>query len=634
MTSNINNLRSFGDFRLDAERKVLWHGDEPVKLALKEIELLCLLTENGGEVVTKDEILSRIWTDSFVEESNLSRYVYRLRKMFAEYGESEIIQTIPRRGYRFTGKIDLEPDDALLTIERRSVTETVIEVTEDSEQPGFISGPGKRSGIGFLRRNARWAAVCGLLIAVAVGGYIFTRGGSSEPTIRTIAILPLRTLGNEENRALSLGFADALITSLGKLQDIKVSPTALVTQFADENAAPIETGKKLGTDAILDGTLQKANGQLRVTLRLIRVSDGVQIWAGAFDESETRIFQLQDAMAFQTAQALKLKLNPDLGGKRPTENIEAYNLYLKGRYFWSERSIESYLKAIRAFEESIALDPNFALGYSGVADCYTLLEQRGGLTPAEAFPKAEAAARKALELDETLADAHASVGLVRALYRWDWNGAEKHYRRAIELDPNNVNALGSNAMNMIGLGRFAEAEAQLNRAAQIDPTSRGIAVYLGWLYYFTRQYDRAIEQSRKALELDEKQTTPLLILRAASELRGLQAEAVEAELSRLGRRDPAIVEPLREAFQHSGIKGFWKKQVEFLRERAGRSTEVADYNVATRLALLGETDEAILEIEKGFNNRGSMWHQIGVDPVFDSLRDDDRFKALVTRLNH
>ncbi|NJM52527.1 MAG: hypothetical protein HC846_03480 [Blastocatellia bacterium] len=334
MSNEYNNLISFGNFRLDAEKKVLWFANEPVNLALKEIELLCVLTENGGEVVTKDELLNKVWANSFVEESNLSRHIYRLRKTFAEFGESgDLIQTVPRRGYRFTGEVFGKNDDDLI-IEKHSFSRTLIEELDNSAEPNLkiVTQTSTR------KRNRLWLpiAICLVMLTSGFGYYVFnsTKSVSYQP-IKSIAVLPLKSLDSENNKALNLGFADALITNLGKLDEVKVLSTNSVSRFADEAQEPLQIGKNLAVDAIIDGTLQRANGKYRVTLRLIRTNDGKQLWSNSFDESEAEIFQLQDLMALQTAQALAITLKERT--KPLTENQDAYQFYLQGLYLFRRR---------------------------------------------------------------------------------------------------------------------------------------------------------------------------------------------------------------------------------------------------------------------------------------------------------
>jgi DNA-binding winged helix-turn-helix (wHTH) protein/TolB-like protein len=648
MTNEYKLLREFGKCRLDVEKKFLWHDDQPVQLPLKAIELLCLLVESGGTIVTKDEIWQTVWKDSFVEETNLTHNIYLLRKTFRDLGEPDLIQTVPRRGYRFAGEVRaVENGNGEIIIERHAFSQALIEelpepaaVESAQELIGKIQSSVTADG---FNRSAAPVIVASILFAAFLIGAIvysnYRNSTSKSPlsAIKSIAVLPLQNLSENENeKTLSLGLTDALISKLGGLNRFAVRPLSATQKYQAGETDALAFGEQLKVDAVLEGSLQTANGRLRVNVRLLRVADGSQIWAGSFDENETDIFKLQDLLSAQAAGSLTERLTPQEQrqlASRSTENVEAYKLYLKGRYFWNQRTVESYFKAIEFFERAISLDPNFALGYSGIADCYALLEQRGGLPPEVAFPKAEDAARKALELDETLGEAHVSMALVKNLYRWEWAETEAHIKRAIELNPNYAPAYGLYGMSLLNQKRFDEAEAHLKKAEQIDPTSRSNGIYLAWKFYFNRQFDRAIEQSRKVLELDDSLTTPYMVIRAAYEQKGMFDDAVEAELNRLKNRDAQTIESLKMAYRKSGIKGFWGKQIEVFQNNADAKSEVADYHVATRYALLDRRDEALREIEKGFAGRGSMWHQINVEPAFDVLQNDLRFQTLLRKLN-
>ncbi|MDQ4122427.1 MAG: winged helix-turn-helix domain-containing protein [Acidobacteriota bacterium] len=655
MNNELKPLREFGRCRLDLEKKFLWHDDKPVRLPLKAIELLCILVENGGAVVTKDEIWKSVWQNSFVEETNLTHYIYLLRKTFKDLGETDLIQTVPRRGYRFARVVrEIETGDII--IERQTLTRTLIEEISPAENRELeqenqkavreniktgINEEEKRNTRFWGSRKTIYASLI-ILFLVFAGGFIGwhyhnSKAETSLAEVESIAVLPLQNLSENENeKTLSLGLTDAMISKLGGLNHFAVRPLSATQKYTAEQIDALRFGEQLKVDAILEGSLQTANNRLRVNVRLLRVADGAQIWAGSFDENETDILKLQDLLSAQIAESLGERLTPQERQQlsaRSTENLEAYKLYLKGRYFWNQRSIESYFKAIQLFEQSVELDPNFALGYSGIADCYTLLEQREGLLPEEAFPAAERAARKALELNEALAEAHASMALIKNLYRWDWNESEAHYRRAIELNPNYATTYGSYGMLLISEKRFDDAEKTLKKAESLDPTSRSIAIYLAWKFYFARQFDHAIEQSKKALELDPSLTTPYLILGAVYEQKGMFNESVEAELKRLKRHDPQMIESLKEAYRKSGIRGFWQKQIEVIRDKPDRKINVADYQIATRYALLNQDEETLREIEKGFASRGSMWHLIKVDPAFDALRGNPRFQDLLRILN-
>ena len=340
MDNKINNLREFGKFRLDAEKRVLWHKGKPVNLALKEIELLCVLTEQGGAVVSKDELMDKVWKDSFVEESNLSRHIYILRKTFDGLGEKKLIQTISGRGYRFTADVR-EIGNGEIVLERRALTETVIEIQE-----GEKGRKGEREKSRFLKKLSfsphlpiSLSPLLVLIIALAVGGFAVWRYQNQKAKthleeIKSIAVLPFKTIdANKENEHQGMGLTDVLITRLSNIKELNVRPTSAVFGLGNEDS--ISAGQKLQVDAVLEGTIYRTGEKVRVTTRLLKVRDSTPIWAAQFEKPLSDELKMQDEIAMQVINALSV----DLSGrektalnKRFTESAEAYELYQKGRY--------------------------------------------------------------------------------------------------------------------------------------------------------------------------------------------------------------------------------------------------------------------------------------------------------------
>ena len=508
MNGEITHLCEFGKFRLDTQKKTLWHDGISVPMPLKELELLCVLIENRGELVTKEELLNKVWEDSFVEESNLSRHIYLLRQTFKEFGENEdLIQNIARRGYRFTGDV-CEAINGEVILEKYTVTRTQIEIQENKDRKNKL-----RSDVFLSTRYRLAASLAGLLLVfvgiIAFWNYRNSGVGTSASEIKSIAVLPLKALSeNPDDKALSLGFADALVTSLGTVNEVHVVSANAVNRHADMQKEPVEIGKDLGVDSVLDGTLQRANGKLRVTLRLIRMSDGMQIWSSSFDESESEIFKLQDTMAAETAQSLKWNLSAEDRrniAKRYTENRDAYQAYLRGRFFFDKRNSENYEKAINEFERAVSLDPGYALAYTGLADVYALQAiNNSGEARDALYEKARAKASKALQLDETLAEAHTSMGWIHRIHDWNWESSEKQFKRAIELNPNYANAHQWYALLLTTLGRSEEAHAEIAKAVALEPYSTVIFQNYFAVRLYSREYDLlpGIVQRAATLEPD------------------------------------------------------------------------------------------------------------------------------------
>ncbi len=461
--NGISGLREFGAFRLDAEKRVLWHGGKPVDLALKEIEILCALTERGGDVVTKDELLDKVWHDSFVDESSLSRHVYVLRKTLRDHGEpDDLIKTVPRRGYRFAGEVhDVAKGD--LVVEKHKQSRTTIEIRDLSE-PSLLTG-----GVSFANRKLfSTTSLAAVLLVALIGGatfysYQYLQLNTSAPVIKSIAVLPFKTLDTgSENTHQGLGLTDILITRLSSIDEIKVRPTSAVLAFESQNS--ISAGEKLKVEAVLEGTIYRTNDRVRVTARLIRISDGSAIWTGEFEKPMQEELRLQDEIALRLVDALTLSLTgkeKNALTKRYTENADAYQLYLKGRHEWNKRSWEGMNEAQRLFRNAIEKDPKFTLAYVGLADALGTSSETEALS----------AVKMALELDPNLAEAHASMGFLHMFHEWNWAEAETSFKKSIELNRGYATAHHWYATLHAINGRNDEAKAEMRRALEINPFS-------------------------------------------------------------------------------------------------------------------------------------------------------------------
>jgi DNA-binding winged helix-turn-helix (wHTH) protein/tetratricopeptide (TPR) repeat protein len=565
MNHRVRRSYEFGAFRLDpAERQLLREGVQ-VPLTPKVFETLVVLVERSGHLVEKEELMELVWAEAFVEEANLARCVHTLRKALGEgHGGHNYIATVPKRGYRFNGEVRVH------------------------EQP------------------------------------------VADAPIKTIAILPFKSLVAENREeALEVGMADTLISRLGNNREIVVRPISSVRKYGGLEQDAMQAGRTLAADVVLDGSIQRWGENIRVNVRLVKTGDGTSLWAGTFDEKFTDIFIVQDAIANKVAAALALQL----GGKehkhltkRYTENVEAYQCYLKGRFHWNKRAPRDLRKSIEHFKEAIALDPDYALAFAGLADAYTLLANAGG--PAhEIMPEARASALKAVSLDDNLAEAHAALGNTIIYYGYDFAEAEREHKRAIELNPNYATARHWYSELLMGLGRHEEAIAEIRRALEIDPLSLILNRQYGASLLFARRYDAAIAQMKKTVELDANFAVGHSTLSVAYRMRGDYAESVEelAGFQELvgGEQTAAL---MRESFAEGGWRGF-------LRAMTGepRPSHLTPYNLATFHAELGEKDRAFAELNKAYQNREAILGLLNVDPRFDSLRDDPRFQDLLRR---
>ena len=534
---------SFGPFELDPVQRLLLRRGKPVPLAPKAVETLLFLVENRGRLVDKEELMKRVWPDTFVEEGNITTNIHLLRKVLGKGSKGqEYIETIPRRGYRFTAEVKENPiERAGLAVKAEGKPEAAVQekrelppTTEtqavgahgharEGRGPADLAGAnaattdkaqhiGPRPRLG--ARPLTQAVAAGMLLAglVAVWTYLRPHRGL-EPSevragVRSIAVLPLKPLNPDPNdEYLGLGLADALITRLGGLHQVVVRPVSDVRKYAKTEQDPIVAGRELKVETVLDGSIQRLGDRTRITVRALRVDDGTQLWADAFDEKLSDMFAVEDSISQKVAGALAIKVTSEEQRQlsRPsTQSSEAYQLYLKGRFFWNKRTNEGLEKGVNYFQRALQVDPQFALAYSGVADSYVLMGSygHGQMRPREAMLKAKAAAEKALAIDDTLAEAHASLAFAKLNYDWDWPAVEKEFHRALELGPNHVTTHHWFAHYLTAMGRSQEALEESKRALELSPTDVVINEHLGWCELMIRQYDQAIEQCRKTLEMD------------------------------------------------------------------------------------------------------------------------------------
>ena len=559
----------FGPFRLDRGRRVLWRGEALVEVAPRALDLLVALVERAGDVITKDELMQRVWPDTFVEEANLSVNVSALRKALGtgQDGHS-YIQTVPRRGYRF-----------------------VVPPSDSERKP------------------------------------------SSRPSI---AVLPFRDLApGAGDEYLGVGTSVALISRLSRLSGIVVRPTSAILKYVDAPADPREAGRELRVDAVVEGTVQRSGKRARVTVHLVRVDEDGTAWSGAFEEEMTSLFAVQDAAAEQVARALDV----ELGGadravlaRRDTADVRASQAYLKGRYFWSRFTGEWMGRAFACFQEAVERDPLYALPHAGLADVYLVLGFSGLLAPREAWPLAEASARTALGLDESLADAHIALGYVRLFRDWDWESARASLQRALDLSPSAA------AHQWYGLfldmeGRLDDARREIERAVELEPLSVVTSALRGFQLNLAGDHGRELEQARATVELDPNHFLGHWSLGLAYEHAGRMDEAAEAirRAAELAEDNPMVTAVLARAEALAGRRDEARRILAALESDAplGRPS---DYQRATAELALGEREEALRRLESAAVAREPWMVWLRVDPMLRALAGDPRFESLVTRL--
>ena len=651
MSRQTKHFYEFGPFRLDPAEHVLLCDGELVPLTPKAFETLLLLVENSGHVMDKDELMRRVWPDTFVEEVNLAKNISALRKVLGE-GEAggKYIETIPKRGYRFVARVSKVRDEGASPavggrFEAESADTEVEEsataiggarqATEDTAPP---VKPAVRSGL--FRSLPLILSVGVIAVGLSIAAYFWltsrAKDAETAAAVRSMAVLPFKLVNpSADDQYLGLGVADDLITKLSNVRQITVRPTSAVLKYTGQDQDLAAADRELGVEAVLAGTIQRSGERVRVTVQLVKVADGAPFWGDRFEEKFTEIFAVQDSISEQVVRALSLRLSREetkLLTKHYTENPEAYQSYLKGRYYWNKRTREGHKKALLYFQEAIERDPNYALAYAGLADAYSFGGGLG-LPPKETMPKAKAAAMKALEMDDTLAEAHAALGWIKLRYDFDWSGAEREFKRAIEVNPNYATTYNWYSVELALMGRFDEAIAEAKRAQELEPLSMIINAVVGLPFYFSHQYDRAIAQYRKAIEMDPNFAGAHSWLGLAYEQKGMYEEAVTEFLQArtLAGDRPEKIGALREAYAASGWRGYVRKELELQIEES-KEHYVNSYEIAINFARLGEKEQALTWLEKAYEERAGTLYWFTRDPRLDSLRSEPRFQDLLRRV--
>ena len=633
MSNIIRRLFEFEDFRLDVEHPCLWRGKELVSISPKALQILAVLVQRNGEIVSREELMERVWPNTYVEEANINYTVSLLRKSL---GDNKFVQTIPKRGYRFVGEVR--------AIEDHSGEE----ISQTKEPVAKESGETKTFPVARAKKAKRLGlAAAALLIVIGLtsfAAYYFwpknqaqAKPASRQP-INTLAVLPFKSVANDETElTLSLGLTDSLISRLGSLKRFTIRPYSAVEKYAKGKKDSLEFGKELKSDAVLVGTLQTVGNRLRISARLMDVRDGTQIWTASFDESETDIFVLQSNLATQVAASLLEHLtnsDEELLGKQYTENAEAYRSYLRGRLIFERRIEDGFQQSLDEYQKAVSLDPAFALAYAGLAD---LFSRRGnGLSGPEsrdAYKKAKLYAQTALQLDGDLAEAHASLGRIKRLDDWDWAGAEKDFKRSLELDPNNALALSWYAQMLSFLGRHDEALATVKRAIDIDPVSPTIAGVLFPVLEGRGEFEEGLRLAKEAYLFNKENSNALRAYATFLFHHGEYGKVIEiAEESQKGRiASHAALSLLAASYYKTGQRA---KAAEYLTqiENESKTNSKFLFSLAVNYAELGRFDESIDALEKCLDQHEERLVWINHDPRFAALKNDDRFRSIMRKM--
>jgi TolB-like protein/DNA-binding winged helix-turn-helix (wHTH) protein/Tfp pilus assembly protein PilF len=645
-----HQVLSFDAFALDLTRGCLLCGAEEIKLRPKAFEVLSYLVENNGRLVSKNELIKAVWPDSFVTDDSLVQCLIEVRRALGDEAQ-QIIKTVPRRGYIFDKEVTDNSTAQVTTYrEETAGVQVIIEEEETNGQRsletphwpashsvGLIAAP-RATRIERLTttiKQHKWSAALGVLTLAMVATAIvyFTRTGEA---IDSVAVMPfVNVSADPKMEYLSDGLSDSIINSLSQLPSLKkVIALNSVLHYKGKQMDPQVVGRELSVRAVLMGRLIQQGDGLSISAELVDVRDNRRLWGQQYSRKLADITAVQAEIAQEISEKLRLRLTGDEKKrltKRYTENGEAYQLYVTGRYYAHTRSGKGSQKSIELFEQAIKRDPNYAPAYAGLALTYSVLGYAGLLPPKEARQKEEWAALKAMEIDDTLAEAHVAMAHLRAL-DLNWSASEEECRRALELNPNSAEVQGSYGHQLIVLGRLGEGMLHLKRAQELDPLSLELGADIGRALYISRQYDRAIEQFQKTIEMDPNFAPAHTRLGLAYLAKGMYEEAIaEYEKAKAIDERSRRAANLGYAYGVAGKKDEALKVLDELKERA-KQADVSPYDFALIYMGLGDKDQAFVWLEKTYEERPDILEYIKLDPKFDSLRSDPRFTDLLRRM--
>jgi len=581
-----SKVYEFNGFRLEGTQRRLLYQGQPVPLKGKILDLLLFLVEMRGQLVMKEELMKKIWADSIVEENNITVSMSILRKTLGEdRSRPKFIETIPRQGYRF-----------------------IAEVIEVSTERPVTRDAGQRKDRVVLQ----------------------------EEPIESLAVLPLQSPKKDFNvDYLSEGISESIINILSRIPKLRVMACSTIFRFKRKEVDPHEVGLMLNVKALLMIRVMRLGETLVIRGQLVKVSDGTQLWGEQYNRSPSDLLATQDEIAKAISDSLKFKLTVQEQirlNKQPTKNIEAYNLYLRGRYFWNKYSKEWVLKAIDAFKEAISIDANYALAYCGLADAYFRLSNVY-FPPREVLPKAKEAALRAVEIDDNQAEAHSSLGLVRVYYDHDWTGAESAFRRALELDPHLVSAHQRYGSYLTFMGRFDEAIEHYETALELDPFSLQINMNLATTYYLKGEYERAINMLNETIELEPNYmpTHFLLGLVRIQEKRLPEAIAEFQLIYKLDEEAYLALGFMGYAHALAGERAEAETLLSILQDISLRKY-VSPYSMLVIRLALGPKKRVFELLEQLYEECNDWLIWLKVSPELKVLRDDPKFKDLLRRV--
>jgi TolB-like protein/DNA-binding winged helix-turn-helix (wHTH) protein len=640
----------FGPFEADLDTRELRKCGLRIKLHGQPFEVLARLLERPGEAVPREDLHKRLWsTDTFVDfDAGVNTAIKRLREALGDSAENpRYIETLPRLGYRFVAPIEAEGS-------HQPVGRGIPPKPPLSEAVQTMAiGPARKQGWQITALALGLAAVVALSIVFSLNTVRERLLEHSNPLhVNSLAVLPLENLSGDPGQDFFAdGMTEALITDLGKIGALRVISRTSVVRYKGTKKPLPEIARELNVDGLVEGTVSRSGNHFRITANLLQASPEKHLWAESYESDVRDALALEGQVAQAIAREIRVKLTPEeqklLGSARPV-NPQAHDDYLRGRYFCDKDTRESLEKGIKYFELAIKEAPSDPLGYAGLANCYAVLSWGGDIfvgdvPPAEMMSKARDAASQALRLDENLSEAHTTLAAVEMILNWNWAGAEREFKRAIELNPSYSPAHVYYAHYLAAMGRSDESAAEARRSLELDPFSLFTMDFSEWAFYLDRHYDQAKEQSKKSSELAPEFPWSHYDLGEIYEATGRSRQAIEEYTKAqeiFGLSQNRLAE-LRTAYQQSGEKGYWRKTLEFcqgaskLRRKFatpsgyGFCDYVKDEYVALFHIRLGEFDAAFQFLEMACTKHETELIYLNVDPQWDTIRTDPRFQTLL-----
>jgi TolB-like protein/DNA-binding winged helix-turn-helix (wHTH) protein/Flp pilus assembly protein TadD len=627
----------FGVFDMDLRTGELRKHGMQVRLQKQPFQVLAMLLEHAGEVITREELQKNLWpADTFVDfDHGLNKTINKIREALGDSAESpRFVETVARRGYRFLAEVK---DVGGGPVPGPTHGTEVLSGSQHSDLAKTAAQPATRKRLESPLTWRRLGAGLAVLLVILLASILYLRNRPSSALIRSLAVLPLESLsGDASQDYFADGMTDELITDLGQISALRVISRTSVMSYKRVRKPLPQIARELNVDGVVEGTVLRSGNQVRITAQLINASDDKHLWSHSYEGDFRDALALQNQVARSIAEEIRINVSP----REQTElksvkvvNPQAYESYLKGRFFWNKRTADGLKVAAAYFNEAVDEDPNYAQAYSGLADTYALLGdwQYEAMSPKEALPKAKTAAIKALELNNTLGEAHNSLAFCLDAFDWDFASAEKEFRRAIELNPSYATAHHWYAWHLSLLGRNSEAVSEMKKAKDLDPLSLIISADLAELLLIAHSYDESIQQSRRTIEMDANFALAHNQLAQAYIQKRMFGEAV-AELQKaikLSGGSPTFTANLARAYAAMGRRNEAIELLDDLRKHSGPGYSDASEIAAVYVAL-GDSDRAMTWLEKGFEERFNP--SVLLRPGFDPLRADPRFQNLLRRI--